>query len=138
MSTPIGGLLHVAHIQVRWGDMDALGHVNNAYYLRYMEQARVEWLTAAQVPMVDAQHQGPILVTASCTYLVPIVYPADLDITLYGGKPGRSSFDVQHILHRPGDLDSVYAEGLTKVVWFDHRTGKSAPVPEHIRRLLPP
>jgi acyl-CoA thioester hydrolase len=37
-------LVHVTHIPIRWGDMDAYGHVNNTVYFRYMEQARVEWL----------------------------------------------------------------------------------------------
>lgn len=137
MSTPAGEPLFVAPIAVRWGDMDALGHVNNAWFFKYMEQARIAWFDAIGVPMIDALHQGPVLVTAACTFLLPIVYPADIEVTLYAGTPGRSSFDVFHLIHKAGDPAARYAEGTTKVVWFDHTTGKSVPVPEHIRRHLP-
>ena len=64
---------------VRWGDMDALGHVNNTLYFRYMEQARLEWLYA--LVGHDRPYEapsGPLIVNASCTFLEPIVYPAAL------------------------------------------------------------
>jgi hypothetical protein len=39
-------LIHITKMPIRWGDMDAYGHVNNTVYFRYMEQARVEWIEA--------------------------------------------------------------------------------------------
>ena len=39
-------LVHTSRLPIRWGDMDALGHVNNTVYFRYMEQARIEWVRA--------------------------------------------------------------------------------------------
>jgi acyl-CoA thioester hydrolase len=135
MTAAPGRLLHVARLAVRWGDMDALGHVNNAWYFKYMEQARIAWFDALGIPMVQ-DNQGPVLVTASCTFLRPIVYPAEIEVAIYGDTPGRSSFNVHHVIHKADDPDTRYAEGDTKVVWFDHTAGRSVPVPEHIRRHL--
>jgi acyl-CoA thioester hydrolase len=64
---------------MRWADMDALGHVNNTVYFRYMEQARIEWLYALahKVGFYD-RGQGPVIVNASCNFPVPLVYPGDV------------------------------------------------------------
>lgn len=51
-------LVHSMHLDVRWGDMDALGHVNNAVYFRYLESVRVEWLRAVGGEP-DPRGQGP-------------------------------------------------------------------------------
>ena len=53
-------------VPIRWGDMDALGHVNNALYFRYMETARVEWLRAvgAMGAGLDLKGDGPVIVNA--------------------------------------------------------------------------
>ena len=48
MSAAPRTLLHVCRIPLRWGDMDANGHVNNVLFFRFMEQARVEWLGKTQ------------------------------------------------------------------------------------------
>jgi acyl-CoA thioester hydrolase len=60
---------------IRWGDMDAYGHVNNTVYFRYMEQARVEWLEQHQDLPVRPGGDGPVIINASCTFLVPMTYP---------------------------------------------------------------
>ena len=51
MSTSTRKLLHTTTIKMRWGDMDALGHLNNTYYFRYMETARLEWLESINAPL---------------------------------------------------------------------------------------
>ena len=51
-------LIHTSHMKLRWGDMDAFGHVNNTIYFRYMEQTRIEWLERAGSSMVIDGH-GP-------------------------------------------------------------------------------
>ena len=61
-------LLHIERIPIRWGDMDALGHVNNTVYFRYMEQARIGWLEALGVNL-ESKTQGPVIISASCTFL---------------------------------------------------------------------
>ena len=67
-------LIHVTTMPIRWGDMDAYGHVNNTVYFRYMEQARVEWIEDMKV-QVRPGGDGPVIINASCTFLIPMNYP---------------------------------------------------------------
>ena len=116
---------------IRWGDMDAMGHVNNTVYFRYMEQARVEWLDALGLKTGVAEDEAPVIVNASCTFLLPLTYPGEVEVRLFAGKPGRSSLPTTYELRKVGD-DALYAEGAAKVVWTRPASGKSAPLPERI------
>jgi len=125
-------LIHTTRIPMRWGDMDAYGHVNNTVYFRYMEQARVEWIEAMRFP-VRPGGSGPVIVNASCTFLVPMTYPGTVEVRTYVGHPGRSSFQTHVEMSVDGTL---YAEGAAKVVWMDTQTGKSVALPDEVRAAL--
>lgn len=127
-------LIHVTKMPIRWGDMDAYGHVNNTVYFRYMEQARVEWIEDMQVA-VRPGGDGPVIINASCTFLVPMTYPGMVEVRTYVGAIGRSSFQTYVEMRIEGE-DKVYAEGAAKVVWMNTQNGKSVPVPDHIRAAL--
>ena len=120
---------------VRWGDMDALGHVNNTVYFRYMEQIRVDWLAARGLLLPNSSGHSVVIVNASCTFLLPVTWPADLEVRMFAGSPGRSSFQTYYEMRRLGE-PALYAEGASKVVWLDAATGRSAPLPENIRAQL--
>ncbi|MDQ3197175.1 MAG: acyl-CoA thioesterase [Burkholderiales bacterium] len=120
--------------RVRWGDMDALGHVNNIVYFRYMEQARISWFDSLGI--VVAADPGPVIVSASCNFTRAIVYPAEVAISVRCGRPGRSSFPIYHEIYAAGDATLRYADGEATIVWVDHRAGKSTPLPENLRALL--
>jgi acyl-CoA thioester hydrolase len=126
--------VHTTRIPVRWGDMDALGHVNNTVYFRYMEQARIEWLESLGVGDIVNVDSGPVIVNASCTFLLPVTYPATIEIDTLIGHPGRSSLPTYHDIRCVGS-DTLYAEGAAKIVWWNPRTGKSVPLPDHLRAL---
>ena len=123
-------------ISVRWGDMDALGHVNNTVYFRYAEQARIEWLLSLGYPDIVAVEEGPVIINTSCTFLKPITYPATVEVRTLIGKPGRSSLPTTFEMRVVGD-ETLYAEGAAKVVWWNPRTGKSLTLPDHLRALYP-
>lgn len=128
-------LLHTTRIPVRWGDMDAYGHVNNTIYFRYCEQARVEWLEAGGFMVSIDQDDGPVIINAACTFMIPVTYPATAIVRLYAGAPGRSSVMNWYEIGVEGD-DRIYAEGSAKVVWMNHLTGKSVPLPETLRNQV--
>jgi acyl-CoA thioester hydrolase len=128
-------LLHTTLIPVRWGDMDALGHVNNTVYFRYAEQSRIEWLESLGYSLDAGREDGAVIVNASCTFLVPITYPATVEISLYGGKPGRSSVPTYYEMRCVGD-ERLYAEGAAKVIWFSPASGRSVALPDSIRMRL--
>lgn len=127
-------LIHVTTMPIRWGDMDAYGHVNNTVYFRYMEQARVEWIEAMQV-VVRPGGCGPVIINASCTFQIPMNYPGTVEVRTYVGAVGRSSCQTYVEMRVLGD-ERVYAEGAAKVVWMDTQTGKSVPLPDHVRAEL--
>jgi acyl-CoA thioester hydrolase len=128
-------LLHTTCIPVRWGDMDAMGHVNNTIYFRYAEQSRIEWLESLGFFLDAGREEAAVIVNASCTFLLPITYPSTVEVRLYAGKSGRSSMPTYYEMRCVGD-ETLYAEGAAKVVWFDPATGKSMPLPERIRALV--
>ena len=124
-------LVHVTTMPIRWGDMDAYGHVNNTVYFRYMEQARVEWLESIMVP-VRPGGEAPVIVNASCTFLIQMNYPGAVEVRTYASHPGRSSFLTHFEMRVVGD-ERIYAEGAAKLVWIDTRTGRSVSLPDHVR-----
>ncbi|MFO1312645.1 MAG: thioesterase family protein [Burkholderiales bacterium] len=125
-------LVHISRFELRFADMDALGHVNNAAYFTFMEQARIEWLDR-NAPGAYAKGVGPLIANASCTYRTPLVYPKAIEVRMYLGVPGRSSIDSHYEIVADG---MVYADGAAKIVWVDLATGKSTPLPEDIAAPL--
>jgi acyl-CoA thioester hydrolase len=130
-------LVYTSEIQVRWGDMDAFGHVNNSKFFSYFETARVNWWQEAVPEGLDLSESGPVLVNANCTFMKPVIFPETLLIEISVGPGGRSSHECFYTVLSKKDTSVMYAEGTTKVVWVDRRTGKSVPLPDMIRKLLP-
>ncbi|WP_245573463.1 acyl-CoA thioesterase [Marinimicrobium agarilyticum] len=117
-------------IPMRWGDMDALGHLNNTLYLRYCEEARFLWLSAAGVKMTPESY--PVVITVGCTFLRPVVYPATMRLDCYAVDPGRSSFMAYFRMFTEEEPNKPCAEAHSKVVWVG-ADGKSRPLPDKVR-----
>jgi acyl-CoA thioester hydrolase len=122
-------------IPIRWGDMDAMGHVNNTLYFRYMEIVRIEWLFREAGPP-DMGGEGYVIANAFCNFLRQLEYPGDILAKHYAANPGRSSFDTFITLERTDQPGALYASGGATVVWLDIPSGKSAPMPDWLRRLV--
>lgn len=123
--------VHKRTFDIAWGDMDALGHVNNARYFDYFQEARVEWLRSINLDMSGSN--GPVVIHASGTFLKPIVYPARVSIHSTLESIGTSSLQMDHHIYQHGIL---MAHGSSKIVWVDYAKGKSVPLPEVIRVLF--
>ena len=125
-------LVHVSRIPVRWGDMDAMGHVNNTVYFRYMEQARIAWFESL-VPRGEAWGaMSIVIVNASCNFHKPINYPGTVEVKVFAGPPGGSSVDTFYELKV---ADELYADGAATVVFIDHEQ-KPLRIPDRIRSLM--
>jgi len=126
-------LVHVERIPIRWGDMDAMGHVNNTVYFRYMEQARIGWFDAL-VPEEEAwKSTGIVIANASCNFKKPINYPGTVEVRVFVGPPGGSSVPTYYEM-RVDEL--VYADGAATVVFIDMAKQKAVRIPDAIRRRL--
>ena len=127
--------VHTMRIPIRWGDMDAMGHVNNTVYFRYIESARVAWLEEIGGPPTP-DGTGPVIISANCTFLKQLTYPGEIEIRTYVGTPGRSSFEMTHEIRMAGS-ELIHAEGGAKIVWADLKAEKSVPLPDFVRAYLP-
>ncbi len=126
-------LVHVERIPIRWGDMDAMGHVNNTVYFRYMEQARIGWFDAL-VPEAEAwKTTGIVIANASCNFKKPINYPGTVEVRVFVGPPGGSSVPTYYEMLVE---DIVYADGAATVVFIDMAKQKATRIPDDIRRRL--
>lgn len=123
------------HIPVRWGDLDAYGHVNNTLYFRYFEEARFQWMLEKGLSPLSDTH--PVVVTIGCTFLRPVFHPETLRIDLFLSEPGRSSFMVTYKVYTASGPDTPVAEGYSKVVWVSAETGKSVPLPDVVKAWIP-
>ena len=119
---------------IRWGELDVLGHVNNAQYLRYFEESRTAWCEAIGRPLRNSG-EGMILLKASVTFKKPVGYPAHATVELRAGRIGNTSFDLINTLTIDGE-NQVAAVGEFVIVWFDYVNNKPKSVPAEIRAIL--
>jgi acyl-CoA thioester hydrolase len=124
-------VIHQKTFSIEWGDMDALGHVNNSRYFDYFQQARIEWMESIKL---DMKHSvGPVVVQVSCSYIKPIVYPATLNLKSSLQNQGRSSLVIEHEIYQG---ETLMTQGTAKVVWIDYEKKVSVPLPECIAKLF--
>jgi acyl-CoA thioester hydrolase len=135
MESTAGKLLWTERIAVRWGDMDALKHVNNTEYFRYLEQARISCFDAWKLP-VEPGRTGPVIARAACDFRKPITYPETVEVTMQTARIGSSSFTVTHDIRSARDAAVLYATGEVVIVWIDYRTGKAVPLSAALRAAL--
>jgi len=141
LTLPEGKLLYQLQLPVRWGEMDAMGHVNNIMYFRYFEQARLDWYQSLTQAALGSEPTGFVVVDNHAEYLKPLVYPADIMVSMGGHSVGRSSFITSYtICDANTGVDSgdaqLYTRGSAKAVWIDINKNKSIPLPDNIRQLL--
>ena len=127
--------VHEMVMPLRWGDMDAMGHVNNTLYFRYREVCRLDWIFSVGVdPKLSTA--GPVIINAFCNFLRQLEFPGDIRVTMSVANPGRSSFDTFHTIERVDEPGVVYAEGGARTVWTDYAAKRSAPMPDWFRARL--
>jgi acyl-CoA thioester hydrolase len=128
-------LAFIERIPIRWGDMDAMRHVNNTVYFRFMEQARISWF-ASLVPKREAwSASGIVIANASCNYRRAMTYPGTVEVRLLVGTPGGSSVPTYYEM-RVGDDPDPYADGAATVVFIDMKSQKPVRIPEAMREKL--
>lgn len=125
-------------VTVRWGDMDAMGHVNNIIYFQYLESARVgffEMLMGWTGRDEGGGRQGPILVAQAFNYRRQVYYPAELEVGVRCREIRDRSFVLEYGIFRKG-TDELVGDGTSVVVWLDYGTNKAVPIPSDLRQGL--
>ena len=122
---------HSMPIQIRWGDMDALGHVNNAVYLTYLEQARVQYVLDNAMWDARAHEQGVIMARVVIDYRAALVAEDQIRVYSRISRLGSKSFDMhQLIVRETEDEPQVAAEATITVVVFDYVRQQTIPIPD--------
>ncbi|MFA6243003.1 MAG: thioesterase family protein [Candidatus Hydrogenedentales bacterium] len=125
-----------APVSVRWGDMDAYGHVNNAVFFTYFECGRIAYFEHIGVKdRSESNPLAPALASATINFRQQLHFPAELEVGTRVTKIGRTSFGMEHVLLRSGTED-VVADGTSVMVYVDYRVGKSTPIPDSLRELI--
>jgi acyl-CoA thioester hydrolase len=124
-----------SRVQMRWGDMDAMGHINNTVYFRFLEQVRCDWLENVGFGVSIQTNSSPVLINTGCTFLLPMHAPGTV-ITMYVCPPGRSSLQTFYEIRQEND-ERLFATASAKLVWIDLETEKSTPIPQALLDVLP-
>lgn len=126
------GFRHVVPIAVRFRDIDAMGHVNNAVFFTYMETARVDYMrnVVFRTRGRDLAEAGLILAQISCQFKAPIFYEQLVEVGTRVTEMRNSSFWLEHRVEADGQLAAL-AEAV--VVHYDYQAAKSARIPDEIR-----
>ena len=122
----------VCRIPLRWGDMDAMAHLNNVMYFRLMEEARIQWFAQFGLPTLPTG-EAPILAHAACDFVKAMSYPGVALVRQIVTRVGRSSVEMSLSIERDDEPGVAYATGRTVIVWYDYDAGRSAPWPESVR-----
>lgn len=122
-------------IPIRWGDMDAMGHLNNGTYFRYLETVRIDWMySIGAVP--DAQGEGPVIVNAFCNFYQQLVYPGDVRVKMYASDPGRTTFETWGTMERADQPGVICAAGGATTIWVNFPLQKATTLPDWMRSLV--
>ena len=120
---------------IRWGDMDAMGHVNNTVYFRYLETARIDWLRAVGCSL-EPKGESAVTLNAFCNFHKQLEYPGDIVVKMFVSDPGRATFETWHTIERVDQPGVVYASGGATIIWVDFPRQKSADLPDWLRKIV--
>lgn len=127
--------VHEMRFKVRWGDMDAMGHVNNAMYFRYLETARIDWMVEAGMAPTPGG-QGPVIVNAFCNFHQQLAYPDEVLLKMYVSDPGRTTFETWGTMERISAPGVICAAGGGTVIWVDFPRQKAIELPGWVREMV--
>jgi acyl-CoA thioester hydrolase len=125
----------VYRVEVRFRDLDMLGHVNNAVYATYFESARLAYYQ--QLTGLPLEQLNIILAESTITFHVPALFGDTLDIGVRVASIGNKSFVMEYmVVTERGESTIKIASGRTVLVAYDFKVGKTMPVAEELRRAV--
>ena len=128
-------LVYEMRIPIRWGDMDAMGHLNNTTYFRYLETARVDWMYSLGCA-TDPKGEGPVIVNAFCNFYRQLQYPGDVLVKMYVSDPGRTTFESWATMERVDAPGVICAAGGATTIWVDSPAQKAKTLPDWLRQII--
>jgi len=128
---------HSTPIQVRFNDMDAFGHINNATYLTYLEEARIKYLDDIIQWDYEKSKNAIIMAHAEIDFKVPGHFKDELIILTRCSHVGNKSFTLEYEVLKNNDGEKIIiATAKTVVVMFNYETNKTIQVPQEWRDAI--
>jgi len=122
-------------ITLRFSDIDAVGHVNNAIYLTYFEEARLRYFHEAI--KWNWSESGIIVGRSEVTYHKPITLHDDVHCYVRTSRIGNSSFDMMHVLVKVTEHgEEICTTGKSVLISYDYKANKSVPIPQAERSRM--
>lgn len=122
-------------VAVRWGDMDAIGHVNNTAYFAYCESARIEYFDQIGLGRFTEATEGPALAHAALNFRQQVRHPAVVEVGVRVAEVRNRSFRMDYGIFFE-TTDTLVADGTSVVVWADYRSQRATEVPGHVRAAI--
>jgi len=127
--------IHSFPVEVRFSDVDSMGHVNNAVYFTYFEEGRKHLFFKTLASGEKARFDF-ILAKATCDYRLPIMLEDRVILEIWVGNVGGKSFTFNYKIRDAGEAARIFATGETVMVAYDYETGKSIQIPDGMRAVL--
>lgn len=125
-------------MDVRWGDMDAQAHVNNAKYFTFFESARIAFFDSVDVRLHSGErNEGPALVTTTANFRRQVHYPARLEIGVRLTRIGKRSIALAMAAFQEGG-EEIVADATSVNAWVDYDRDRSTDLPDSLRGVLTP
>lgn len=126
---------HSLPISVSWGDMDALGHINNIFFFRYFEDVRVSWLAKNDIRLDPETGVGVVLADISCKFIRPIYYPANIIAACSIHSVKEDRFSMNYGLFSEKDYNCL-AVGDSVIKAFSFKDHTKVNLPESWLEVL--
>ena len=126
----------VVDLNIEWGDMDALQHVNNIEYFKYFQVARIAYFEKIDSDSVLGETRiSSILASTQCKFIYPLAYPDSVSIGVRVDAMADQYFTMQYavVSHKHQRLVAI---GDAKVVMFDYANNKKVSIPNEIRKTI--
>jgi len=126
----------VVDLNIEWGDMDALRHVNNIEYFKYFQVARIAYFEKIDSESVMGDTRiSSILASTQCKFIYPLAYPDSISVGVRVDAMADQYFTMQYavVSHKHQRLAAI---GGAKVVMFDYANNKKVSIPNEIRKTI--
>jgi acyl-CoA thioester hydrolase len=120
---------------LRWGDEDAFGHLNNKIYFSFCEDGRVQYMSDVGAIVDGHSPISVILQHTSLDYKLPMDYPDVAHVRMATSNVGKSSWELHHEIWSQQQC-ALAAKGVARLVFFDYRAKRVAPIPDAVRQRL--
>ncbi len=126
---------HSAPMQIRFNDVDVLGHMNNTVYFTLYDTAKADYFTTVRGRQMNWKEVDIVVANVNCAYIAPIFFGEKIEVLTTCISISEKSFKLLQMIR---ETDSLEPKSIceTIMVSFDPQTQKAAPMPEEWKRLL--